>query len=111
MEELVRRCEGARDEEGREREKGLAEDRAALEAVAPILPDRSATLPALPAFRGLIRLHDDELGIRELVPPGFADQEEREIVAPCLNLEEADLWGRSHPVLGLHEAPHTLKPT
>src|SRR5256712_3481365 len=110
MEELVRRCEGARDEEGREREKGLAEDRAALEAVAPILSHGGATLPALPAFRGLIRLHDDELGIRKLVPPGFADQEEREIVAPCLELEERDLAGREHIVHGLHEVPHILEP-
>src|SRR5437879_12793876 len=96
-EDRDRRCDGARDEDGREREKGLAEDRAALEAVAPILPDRSATLPALPAFRGLIRLHDDELGIRELVPPGFADQEERELVAPCRELEERDHAGRQPP--------------
>src|SRR2546428_3562727 len=104
------RYEGARGEEGREGEEGLAEDRAALEAVAPILPDGGATFAALPAFRGLVRLHHDERGIRELVPPGFADQEEREVVAPGLELEERDLAGREHLVQGLHEVPCIFEP-
>src|SRR2546428_928771 len=104
------RYEGARGEEGREGEEGLAEDRAALEAVAPILPDGGATFAALPAFRGLVRLHHDERGIRELVPPGFADQEEREIVAPGLELEERDLAGREHLVHALHEIPCIFEP-
>src|SRR6266566_4099810 len=48
-----------RAEEGRE--EGLAEHGPALQAVAPVLPDRSAALPTLAASRGLIRLDDDEL--------------------------------------------------
>src|SRR2546430_15792134 len=57
VEDRYARDERAAEEDG---EKGLAEHRAALEAVAPILADRGAALTALPAVRRLIRFHDDE---------------------------------------------------
>src|SRR2546421_11168162 len=79
--------ERARQETGKER---LAEHRTALQAVAPILADRSATLTAFAAIRGLIRLHDHEGGIRDLIPPRLADHQERKIVRPRLELEECE---------------------
>src|SRR5439155_23493940 len=104
------RFEGARSEEGREGEEGLAEDRAALQAIAPILPDGGATFAALPAFRGLVRLHDDKRGIRKLVPVGFPDQEVRKIVAPRLEFEIRDLAGRENLLHALHQLPCILEP-
>src|SRR5437899_1528873 len=73
------------------REEGLAEDRPALQAVAPVLADRRAALPALAAGRGLVRLDDDQLRILQLVPPRIADEEEREVVGPRLEFEEREL--------------------
>src|SRR5437879_13809341 len=76
------------------REEGLAEDRPALQAVAPVLADRRAALPALAAGRGLVRLDDDQLGILQLVPPRLADKEECKIVGPRLKFEEGELPAR-----------------
>src|SRR5436309_13078374 len=64
------RIEGRGREEGRERrEEGLAKHRPALQAVAPVLADRPAALPALVARRRLIRFDDDQFRTLELVPP------------------------------------------
>src|SRR5207247_3826095 len=72
--------EARRREEGRERrEEGLAEHGAALQAVAPVFPDRRAALPALATRGRLICLDDDELRILQFVPPRVADEQEREV--------------------------------
>src|SRR5438445_3101135 len=67
-------------------EEGLAEHGAALQAVAPILADRGAALAAFTAIGGLVRLHDHEGVLRNLVPSWLADDQERIIVGPRLEL-------------------------
>src|SRR2546428_9958071 len=91
------------------RKEGLAEHRPALQAVAPILADRRAALPALAAGRGLVRLDDDELRILELVPPRLADEEEREVVGPRLEFEEGELPAREEFVDALQEIARVLE--
>src|SRR2546425_743735 len=85
------------------REEGLAEDRAALEAVAPILADRRAALPALAAGGGLVRLDDDQFRILQLVPPRLPDEEEREVVGPGLEFQERELPAREEFVDAFQE--------
>src|SRR6267378_1046930 len=98
-------------EEGREtREEGLAEDGSAFQAVAPLLPDGRAAFPALSALRGLIRLHDDEIRAGNLVPPRLADEEEGEIVGPCLELDECEFLRGEQFVDALYEVPRILEP-
>src|SRR3989475_6518399 len=92
------------------REEGLAEDRPALQAVAPILADRRAALPALAAGRGLVRLDDDELRILQLVPPRLASEEEREVVGPRLEFEEGEFPAREEFVDPLQEVAGVLEP-
>src|SRR2546428_388160 len=92
------------------REEGLAEDRPALQAVAPVLADRRAALPALAAGRGLVRLDDDELRILQLVPPRIADEEEREVVGPRLEFEERELPADEEVVDALQEIPGVFEP-
>src|SRR5437867_436640 len=102
---------GHRREEGREkREEGLAEDRPALQAVAPVFADRRAALPALAAGRRLVRLDDDQLGILQLVPSRLADEEEREVVGPRLEFEERELPADEEIVDSLQEIPRVLEP-
>src|SRR2546427_9355100 len=91
------------------REEGLAEDRPALQAVAPILADRRAALPALAAGRRLVRLDDNQLRILQLVPTWFAYQEEREIVGPGLEFEERELSAREEFVDALQEIARILE--
>src|SRR6266571_5174623 len=91
------------------REESLAEHGPALQAVAPVLPDRSAALPALAASRGLIRLHDHELGLREFLPAGLADEKEREVVGPRLEFEERDPLWDGHVVDAFQEVPRVLE--
>src|ERR1700704_359085 len=92
--------ERAREETG---EEGLAEHGTALQAVAPILSDRSAALTAFAAVRGLIRFHDHEGGIRDLVPSRLADHQERKIVRPRLELEECEFLRSEQFVHGLQQ--------
>src|SRR5437867_11920373 len=94
----------------KEREEGLAEDRPTLQAVAPVLADRRAAFPALAAGRGLVRLDDDELRILQLVPPRIADEEEREVVGPCLEFEERELPADEEIVDALQEIPGVFEP-
>src|SRR5256886_7747792 len=106
VEDRYARDERAAEEDG---EKGLAEHRAALEAVAPILADRGAALTALPAVRRLIRFHDDEPRGRNLVPPWFADQKEAEVVRPRLELKEREFFRGEHFVHRLQEIAGVLE--
>src|SRR2546423_215855 len=72
-------------------EKGLAEHGAALQAVAPKLADRGAALAAFTVIGGLVRLHDHEGVLRNRVPSWLADDQERIIVGPRLELQEGEL--------------------
>src|SRR6266699_1485129 len=96
-----------RAEEGRE--ESLAEYRAALRTVAPVFSDRRAALPTLAASRGLIRLDDDELRLREFLPAGLADEKEREVVGPRLEFEERDPLWDDHVVDAFQEVPRVLE--
>src|SRR5467141_981269 len=103
--------EGRASEEGPEaREEGLAEDGSTFQAVAPILPDRCAAFPALSALRGLIRLHDDEIRARDLVPSRLTDEEEGEIIGPCLELDEREFLRGEQFIDALYEVPRILEP-
>src|SRR5256712_8697203 len=102
--------EGRSREEGREsREEGLAEHGAALQAVAPVLPDRRAALSTLTARGRLIRLDDDQLRILQFVPPGVADEQERKVVGPRFEFDERELPVRKDFVDPFQEVPRVFE--
>src|SRR5207244_5156936 len=84
------RCPGAEGAGEEDREEGLAEHGAAFQAVAPILADRGAALAAFTAVGGLVRLHDHEGVLRNLIPSWLADDQERIVVGPGLELQESE---------------------
>src|SRR2546430_9322724 len=79
-------AERAGEEDG---EEGLAEHGAAFQAVAPILADRGAALAAFTAIGGLVRLHDHEGGLRNLIPSWLPDDQEFQVLGPPLQLPQS----------------------